>query len=54
MTSSPLDSGVLASTVQSSKNMWSLESLEFEEHVVIAQWTFAMARSPIFDSRSVV
>ena len=50
----PLDSGVLASTVQSSKNMWSLESLEFEEHVVIAQWTFAMARSPIFDSRSVV
>ena len=50
----PLDSGVLASTVQSSKNMWSLESLEFEEHVVIAQWTFAMARSPIVDSRSVV
>ena len=46
--------GKLCAIFCSSKNMWSLESLEFEEHVVIAQWTFAMARSPIVDSRSVV
>ena len=46
--------GKLCAIFCSSKKRWSLESLEFEEHVVIAQWTFAMARSPIVDSRSVV
>ena len=46
--------GKLCAIFCSSKKRWSLESLEFEEHVVIAQWTFAMARLPIVDSRSVV